>query len=236
MNSTYCIHINHLSYSYPDGSPALNELSLNIKEGESVAIIGANGAGKSTLLMHLNGTLTPSSGSLEIFSHSVCARNLNEIRRMVGMVFQNPDDQIIMPTVYDDVALGLMNMETPLDEVEKRTLDALKKTGILHLRDKVPYRLSGGEKRSVTIAGVLAMNPKVLVMDEPGSTLDLRSRKMLIDLLKTLPQTKIIATHDLSLVREVCSRIIILKEGTLAADGSTEDILGNNALLEESLM
>lgn len=236
MNSPSLIQFKEVCYSYPDGSHALRDINISIEKGDSLAIIGANGAGKSTFLMHFNGILSPSKGSLILEGTPFSQLKTNEIRKRVGMVFQNPDDQIIMPVVYEDVAFGPANMGLPAEEVERRVLNSMEQTGISHLRDKVPYRLSGGEKRAVSIAGVLAMEPEILVMDEPGSSLDARSRRVLIELLKQFRHTKIIATHDLRLVREVCSRTVILKEGRIAADGKTEAVLNDSELLKDCFL
>lgn len=230
--SHHLIEIKNLSHTYPDGTTALHDVSFRATHGESVAIIGGNGAGKSTLLMHLNGTISPTKGEVRIGEVPVIPSTLDSIRRSVGMVFQNPDDQLFMPTAYDDVAFGPINMGLPADEVEKRTLAALEKTGMLSLRDKAPYRLSGGEKRSLSIATVLSMQPDVLVMDEPSSNLDPRSRRALINLLNEFIHTRIIATHDLAMVRETCFRAIILKQGKVAADGLTEELFKDRELLE----
>ncbi len=232
--SHHLIEMHNLEYAYPDGTLALRGVSLRITHGESVALIGANGAGKSTLLLHFNGCLTPTAGTVRIGDFPVIKDTLPTIRRTVGMVFQNPDDQLFMPTVYDDVAFGPLNLGLPLAEVESRTMSALARVGLAHVKDKPPYRLSGGEKRSVAIATVLSMSPDILVMDEPSSNLDPQSRRNLINLLTTFTHTKIIATHDLDLVLDVCERTIILQQGRIAADGPTVELLQDVALLEAS--
>jgi len=231
--SHHLVEMKDLDFTYPDGTPALKGISFRITHGESVALIGANGAGKSTLLLHLNGCLTPSQGSLRIGDVPVTKTTLSSVRRAVGMVFQNADDQLFMPRVYDDVAFGPLNMGFPLNEVETRVMNALSLVGLSHLKDKPPYRLSEGQKRSVAIATVLSMSPDILVMDEPSSNLDPKSRRNLINLLKSFTHTKIIATHDLELVLDVCGRTIILHQGSIAADGATEDLLRNEALLDQ---
>lgn len=230
--SHHLIEVIDLHYAYPDNTPALRGISFLATHGESVAIIGSNGAGKSTLLMHLNGSLVPASGEVRIGEIPVIPSTLTDIRKTVGMVFQNPDDQLFMPRVYDDVAFGPINLGLPPNEVEKRTLKALEDVCCLHLRDKAPYRLSGGEKRAVSIATVLSMTPDILVMDEPSSNLDPKSRRSLIYLLNQFTHTKIIATHDLPLVRDTCSRTIILHRGAIVADGTTEKLLNDKDLLE----
>ena len=231
--SHHLIEATNLGYTYPDGTAALQGVSLRITHGESVALVGANGAGKSTLLLHLNGYLTPTQGSVRVGDFPLTKATLPAIRRTVGMVFQNPDDQLFMPTVYDDVAFGPLNLGLPLAEVEARVMHALEVVGLAHVKDKPPYRLSGGEKRSAAIATVLAMSPAILVLDEPSSNLDPKSRRNLIDLLKTFTHTKIIATHDLELVLDLCERTIMLRQGQIAADGPTFEVFRNDTLLAE---
>jgi cobalt/nickel transport system ATP-binding protein len=233
MNS-YDISIERLCFSYPDGTAALREVSLGIRHGEAVAIVGANGAGKSTLLQHLNGCLLTEKGSISIGNRTISRKNLSGIRSAVGMVFQEPDDQLFMPTVYDDVAFGPYNQGLSADEVKQRAEDALEAVGALHLRNKPPYRLSGGEKRRVAIATVMAMSPGILVFDEPTTGLDALGRRQLINLLKGLDHTRILATHDLELVLELCQRVIVLDEGSIAADGPAEAIFKDLALLERT--
>jgi len=223
-----------LHYAYPDGTPALKGVSLYISHGESVAIVGENGAGKSTFLLHLNGYLLPSQGSLKIGDYTVNRRNLDAVRRSVGMVFQNPDDQLFMPTVFDDVAFGPLNLGFEKEDVERVVAQALETVGVAHLAKRPPYKLSQGEKRAVSIATVLAMSPDILVMDEPTSSLDPRSRRKLIELLKTFRHTKIIATHDLDMALDLCERTIVLHRGEVTADGKTEDILQDEELLRSS--
>ena len=220
-----------LHYTYPDGTIGLQGVSFRISHGESVAIIGENGAGKSTLLLHLNGCLTATQGTLRIGDFPLNPKNLNAVRRSVGMVFQNPDDQLFMPTVFDDVAFGPLNFGLTKDEVEQIVFQVLETVGVRQLAKRPPYKLSQGEKRSVSIATVLAMSPDILVMDEPTSSLDPRSRRRLIELLKTFQHTKIIATHDLDLALELCERTIILHGGRVAVDGQTQKILQDEALL-----
>ncbi|MDO9108739.1 MAG: ABC transporter ATP-binding protein, partial [Coriobacteriia bacterium] len=219
--SHHTIDVCDLRFEYPDGTRALDGVSFNITHGESVALVGPNGAGKSTLLMHLNGFLTPRKGSVDIGGIVVTKSTLNTVRRSVGMVFQDPDDQLFMPSVYEDVAFGPMNLGLSETEVAVRVTSALERVGALHLRERPPYRLSGGEKRAVAIATVLAMTPSVLVMDEPSSNLDPRARRRLIELLASFEHTKIIATHDLDLALEVCDRTIVMSGGKVAADGPT---------------
>jgi cobalt/nickel transport system ATP-binding protein len=226
------IAVDNLTYTYPDGTPALCGVSLEVVPGECMAIAGANGAGKSTLLQQLNGVLTPSSGSVTIGGIAVTHATLPQIRRMVGTVFQDADDQLFMPTVFDDIAFGPLNMGLGPDEVRARVQHTLERLGIAHLRNRPPHRLSGGEKRRVAIATVLAMSPAILVLDEPSAGLDPRGRRQLIELLRSLPQTKIIATHDLEMVLDLAPRTICLNAGGVAADGDTVTLLRDTALME----
>lgn len=232
--SHHIVEIKNLEYAYPDGTSAIQGVSFTITHGESVALIGANGAGKSTLLLHLNGCLIPNKGSARIGDIPVTKSTLPSIRRTVGMVFQNPDDQLFMPTVYDDVAFGPLNLGLPLEEVELKVMNALEQVGLTHVKGKSPYRLSEGQKRSIAIATVLSMSPDILVMDEPSSNLDPKSRRNLINLLKTFTHTKIIATHDLDMVLDLCERTIILHQGQVAADGKTVELFKDASLLEKS--
>ncbi|BBB89467.1 MAG TPA: ABC transporter ATP-binding protein [Methylomusa anaerophila] len=232
--SHHTIDFIDVQYSYPDGTEALRNLGLHIGHGESVAIVGANGSGKTTLLSHLIGILFPTTGTVNIGGFPVSNKTLPHIRQTVGMVFQNPDDQLFMPTVFDDVAFGPLNLGFEAAEVESRVIAALKTVGALDLKDRPPYRLSGGQKRAVAIATVLAMEPSILVMDEPTAALDPLARRQLINLLETFSHTKIIATHDLDMVLDLCERTIVLKNGSVLADGPTGEIFGDEALLAKA--
>ena len=232
--SHHIVEAMDLHYTYSDGTQGIKDISFRITHGESVAIVGANGAGKSTLLMHLNGYLLPTRGTLRIGDFPVTKKNLKAVRRTVGMVFQKPDDQLFMPSVFDDVAFGPLNLGLPQDEVETVVMQALEAVGVPHLKNRPPYKLSGGEKRAVAIASVLSMSPDILVMDEPTSELDPRARRRLIEQLKTFEHTKIIATHDLDLAVDVCERTIVIFEGSVNADGPTLELLQDEALLEKS--
>jgi len=225
-----------LQYTYPDGTAGLKGVSLRISHGESVALVGENGAGKSTLLLHLNGYLTPTAGQVRIGDYALTPDTLTAVRRSVGMVFQNPDDQLFMPTVFDDVAFGPLNLGLSGQEVERRVAQVLETVGAGHLSKRPPYKLSQGEKRSVAIATVLAMSPDILVMDEPTSNLDPLSRRRLIELLKTFKHTKIIATHDLDMALDLCERTIVLHQGRITADGLTEKLFQDEALLRGSCL
>ena len=231
--SHHIVEVRNLRYAYPDGTEALSDVSFRIHHGESVALVGANGAGKSTLLLHLNGCLVPSAGEVRIGDFPLAPGTLSEVRRTVGMVFQDPDDQLFMPTVHDDVAFGPLNLGLPVDEVEARVFSALDTVGCGGLDKRPPYKLSGGEKRSVAIATVLAMSPSILVLDEPSSNLDPRARRQFINLLKEFKHTKIIASHDLDLVLDLCERTIVLQQGRVRADGPTREIFADDQLLEE---
>jgi len=231
--SHHIVEAQDLHFTYPDGTDVLRGISFRITHGESVAIVGANGAGKSTLLLHLNGYLTSTSGIIRIGDSPLMKENLQQVRRAVGLVFQDPDDQLFMPTVFDDVAFGPLNMGLPPAEVQNRAKAALQTVGAWHLHDRPPYRLSGGEKRSVAIATVLSMSPDILVMDEPSSNLDPKSRRGLIA-LQGFKHTKIIATHDLDMVMDLCLRTLVIREGKIIADGPTEEIMTNDELLASS--
>lgn len=222
--------IEHLSYTYPDGTQALRDVSLEVEAGQCVGLIGPNGAGKSTLLLHLNGTLR-GEGRVLVDGLEVTKANLPEVRRRVGLIFQDSDHQLFMPTVFDDVAFGPLNLGLSEEEVRGRVAEALRVVGKEDFEERAPYHLSGGEKRAVAIATVLAMEPRVLVMDEPTSSLDHRSRRSLIELLKDLTITKIVTTQDLELVLELCCRCVLMNEGEIVADRPVRDILGDERLL-----
>lgn len=223
--SHHYIKFTDVHFSYPDGYEALRGVSFNISHGERVALLGRNGAGKSTLILMTNGLLIPTSGEVNIGGIPITKRTLMQVRQSVGMVFQNPDDQLFMPTVEEDVAFGPLNMNLPYEEVERRVVEALTSVKALNLRKKSPMQLSGGQRRRVAIATVLSMVPAILVLDEPTANLDFISRRDLLDLLKGFTHTQLIATHDLDMVRELCGRTIVLDEGKIIADGQTNDIL-----------
>lgn len=229
--SHHIVEARGLFYDYPDGRSALRDVSFRIHHGEAVAIIGANGAGKSTLLLHLNGVLKPSAGDVRIGGFPITSGNLAAVRRTVGLVFQDSDDQLFMPSVFEDVAFGLRNMGLPQAEVEAHVADALAAVNAAHLADRPPYRLSAGEKRAVAIAGVLALSPSILVMDEPTNGLDPATRRRIIALLKGFDHTKIIATHDLDLALDVADRILVMHDGCIVADDAPEAIFADSELL-----
>ena len=225
------IRIESLSYSYPDGQVALEDVNLVVRQGEKTALIGPNGAGKSTLCLHLNGILR-GSGRVQVMDMEVGDGNLRKVRAQVGLVFQDPDDQLFSPTVFEDVAFGPLYMGLAEEEVRQRVRWALAQVGMAGFEERMPHHLSGGEKKRVAIATVLAMEPSILVLDEPTSGLDPRARRGLIELLQEFPQTMLVATHDIRLVQELCLRTIILDCGHVVADGETTTLLGDVALLE----
>ncbi len=232
--SHHIVEFKNVSFSYPDKTEALRNVSFLITHGESVGIIGANGAGKSTLLLHLNGYLMPTSGAINIGDLYLTRQTRQEIRKKVGIVFQNPDDQLFMPTVYEDVAFGPLNLGMDETMVRQRVEYALNLVNCLDLQSKPPHHLSSGQKSAVAIASVMAMEPDILAMDEPAANLDPRSRRLLINLLKSFSHSKIIASHDLDLILDVCRRCIIIKNGSVAADGPAVEILADKELLEEN--
>jgi cobalt/nickel transport system ATP-binding protein len=229
------LSIQQLSHSYPDGTQALNHISLQVCPAEKVAIVGANGSGKSTLLMHCNGILLPQAGQVVVGELPVEPKHLKAVRNFVGLVFQNPDDQLFMPTVWEDVTFGPMNQGLKGKDLSHRAWHAMSAVGLDPevYRARYPGNLSGGEKKRVAIAGVLAMQPQILLLDEPSAQLDPRSRRQLIQLLQGLPLTQLIATHDLDLALDICSRTIVLNRGQVVYDGSTEGVLSNPEFLEE---
>ena len=227
------LEIEKLNYAYPDGHQAIRDINLKIEEGESIALVGANGAGKSSLFKLIIGISEIKEGSIKVEELAVGKKTLKDIRRKVGMVFQNPDDQLFMTKVYDDIAFGPRNELLTEEEVEERVVNALEQLGITHLRDRMPHRLSGGEKRVIAIASVLAMNPRVILFDEPTSFLDPQARRNVINTLDSLKMTKIIATHDLDMALDICDRVIILHHGSVFADGTVKDILLDENLLSQ---
>lgn len=224
------VDIENLSFFYPDGQRGLKDINLVVYSAENLAVIGPNGAGKSTLLLHLNGILR-GNNTIKVFGLPVEEKSLKETRRKVGLVFQNPEDQLFSPTVFDDVAFGPINMGYSELQVKQRVAQALKLVGMDGYEQRSPHHLSVGEKKRIAIATVLPLNPELLVLDEPSSNLDPRSKWSLIEVVKRLPMTKIIAAHDLELIRALCQRTIILDGGIIVADGSTTNILNDVTLL-----
>jgi len=226
------VEVRDLRYSYPNGTEALSGVSFSIDPGESVAVIGPNGAGKSTLLLHLNGILRGGEGSVHVMGSPVEERTLREIRRRVGVVFQDPEDQLFLNTVAQDVAFGPANMGLSKPEIETRVAEALAAVGMAEFADRSAHLLSFGEKKRIATATVLAMRPDILVLDEPTSNLDPKARRQLINILAGLPVTKIVVTHDLPVAYEMCTRAIILSKGRVAADGPIGEIFADSELLE----
>ena len=231
--SHHYLRFDDVHYRYPNGYEALCGVSFCITHGEKGALVGANGAGKSTLLLHTNGLLIPSQGEVVMGGIKRARGTLPLVRQSVGLVFQDSDNQLFMPTVEEDVAFGPSNMRLEPEEIRRRVTEALDAVGALHLRGASPFRLSGGQKKRVAIATVLSMEPSVLVMDEPTSNLDPRARRQIIDLIRRFGHTTLIATHDMEMVLDLCDRTIVMKQGRIVADGSTRHVFGDLALLEE---
>jgi cobalt/nickel transport system ATP-binding protein len=227
------IEITNLSFSYPDGTKVLTSIDLDINESETVGIIGANGAGKTTLLLHLNGILGKSP-PIKIFGLPVTEKNIFKIRRKVGIVFQNPDEQLFMPTVFDDIAFGPLNMGITPDEIKSRVITALYSVGLAGYEQKISHHLSSGEKKRVALATILSMEPDILVLDEPTSNLDPATRREFIDLLKKFNHTKIIAGHDMDMIKQLCTRVIVMNKGIIAAIDTPDNIFNNTDLLKQN--
>lgn len=225
------LKLEHLTAAYPDGTKPVQDVSLCVEDGQRVALIGANGAGKTSLILSLVGVL-PADGAVTVDGLTLCPENLPALRRKIGVVFQDPDDQLFMPTVLEDVAFGLENQGLPVERARQKAQAALDALNIGALAGRTPLKLSGGEKRMAAIATILAMQPKIMLMDEPSTALDPKNRRTLIRTLNALPVTKIIATHDLDLVLETCDRVLLLHDGQIAADGPAWEILRDRALLE----
>jgi cobalt/nickel transport system ATP-binding protein len=228
------ININNLGIRYQNGKQALSQISFQVKEGETLGIVGANGAGKSTLLKTLVGILLPEEGRIEIDHIQVAKKNLSILREKVGVVFQNPDDQLFMGNVYDDIAFGLRNRGTEEKIIHQRITDVMEALGIDRLKEQNSSKLSGGEQRLAAIATVMVMEPRVVLFDEPTSFLDPKTRRKLIGQLSNLPVTKLIATHDLDMALELCDNVIILKEGRLFDQGNAKKLLSDEALMEKA--
>jgi cobalt/nickel transport system ATP-binding protein len=229
---TNVLAVRDLHFSYHDGHAALRGVSFSMCPGDKVALVGPNGAGKSTLMLHLNGILS-GHGEIEVGGLRLTRDNLPVIRSMVGLVFQNPDDQLFSPTVFEDVAFGPLHMGLPRDEVEKRVAAALEAVRMSAYRDRLSHHLSVGEKKRIAIATVLSMDPQILVLDEPSAGLDPRARRTLINLLRDLPITMLVSTHDMKLVEELFPRTIVMDEGLIVADGKTKEILQDEKFLNE---
>jgi cobalt transport protein ATP-binding subunit len=226
------VQVEHLHYRYPDGFEALKGIDLTLGAGEKVALVGPNGAGKSTLLLHLNGIYEPSHGTVRIGDEVVDRRTVKRIRARVGLVFQDPDDQLFSPTVFEDVAFGPLHMGVAEDEIHGRVERALAAVGMAGFERRMPHRMSLGQRKRVALATVLSMDPEVLAFDEPSAGLDPRGRRELIGVLRGLPQTMLVSTHDMRLVAEVFPRIVVMDDGRIVADGPTDAILADDRLLE----
>ena len=226
----HSIEIDDLSYTYPDGHLALRNVSLIIKPCEKVALVGPNGAGKSTLILHLNGILE-GKGDLCVAGLTVIKENLGKVRARVGLVFQSPEDQLFSPTVFDDVAFGPIYQGLPQEEVSNRVAEALSVVNMDEYVHRISHHLSMGEKKRIAIATVLSMKPEVLVLDEPTAGLDPRARRSLINLLRDLPLTMLVSTHDMLMVRELFPRMVIMDEGRIVADGPTGSLMEDEGLL-----
>jgi cobalt/nickel transport system ATP-binding protein len=225
------LDVRGLAYAYPDGHQALYGVDLHVHRGERVALLGPNGAGKTTLVLHLNGILEAGAGSVEVSGMPVGRDNLQEVRRRVGIVFQDPDDQLFMPKVRDDVAFGPANLGLRGAALDRRVLEALDRVGMADFADRPPHHLSFGQRRRVAVATVLAMEPEILVLDEPSSNLDPASRRELAEILTGLDVTVLMVTHDLPYAFQLCPRSVVLSDGVVVADGATYDVLTDDALM-----
>jgi cobalt/nickel transport system ATP-binding protein len=231
---TPVLELRHVSYRYPDGTTALRDVSLSLAEGECIGIVGPNGSGKSTLLLHCNGILPerlPDTPAVFVEGAPLGPDNLHHIHRKVGLLFQDPDDQLFSPTVWEDVAFGPIQFGMEPAEVRKRVTDALERVGIPGSGSRSPHHMSGGEKQMVCLAGLLSCDPAVLVLDEPTSSLDPRGRRNIVQLLASLPASKIIASHDLELILQLCSRTLLLDGGEIVASGPTAELFSNEPLM-----
>jgi cobalt transport protein ATP-binding subunit len=226
------VGIDALRYRYRNDVEALRGISLRLDPREKVALVGPNGAGKSTLLLHLNGILKPQAGSVNILGRSTADGSVAEVRALVGLVFQNPDDQLFSPRVFDDVAFGPLYMGLPRAEVEARVGRALAAVGMGGFEERRPHELSIGERKRIALATVLSMDPQVLALDEPSAGLDPRARRGLINLLAELPQAMLVSTHDMHLVKDLFQRMVIMDGGLIVADGPTAELLSDTNLLE----
>ena len=225
------LELSGVAFAYPDGHQALFGVDLRIERGERVALLGPNGAGKTTLVLHLNGILRAGAGTVRVSGVEVHRDTLRDVRRRVGLVFQDPDDQLFMPTVRDDVAFGPANLGLRGDELQERVTVALEQVGMARFADRPPHHLSFGQRRRVAVATVLAMQPQVLVLDEPSSNLDPASRRELADVLTGLDVTLLMVTHDLPYALQLCDRSVLMDDGRIAADGATRDVLADAELM-----
>jgi cobalt/nickel transport system ATP-binding protein len=229
MDNGYALVVDGLTFSYPDNPGVLRDVSLTVKPGERVGLIGPNGAGKTTLFLSVCGVLKPEGGRILLFDEPLVP---GRFRPEIGMVFQHSDDQLFSPSVRDDIAFGPQNLGLSKEEVAARVEQALSTTGVTDLADRPPHHLSGGEKRMVSIAGVLAMHPKLIVYDEPSANLDIRSRRRLIRFLKKTPEALLLASHDLELVLEVCDRVVLIDNGAVVINGNPREVMVDVTLME----
>ncbi len=229
--TTPTLDVQGLAYAYPDGHQALFGVDLHVHPGERVALLGPNGAGKTTLVLHLNGILTPGAGTVTVSGLPVTKTNLREVRRRVGIVFQDPDDQLFLGSVRQDVGFGPANLGVKGAELDRRVMEALDRVGMADFADRPPHHLSFGQRRRVAVATVLVMEPEILVLDEPSSNLDPASRRELADILRSLDVTVLMVTHDLPYALELCPRAVVLADGVITADGTTYDLLTDEALM-----
>ncbi|MFQ5645660.1 MAG: energy-coupling factor ABC transporter ATP-binding protein [bacterium] len=232
MEKKKVINISNLYYKYPDGTAALNGVNLTVRQGESVAVVGHNGAGKSTLLKQLNGVFT-GKGKVEIAGLPMCRENLDKIRSRVGIVFQDPDDQLFCPSVYDDVAFGPVNMGLDKAEVEERVNRTLAGLGVAEFSGRPAHHLSFGQKKRVAIATILSMDPEIIVFDEPSSNLDPKNEQALLNIIKKLSSTKIIVSHDLPMLFQLCNRVVVMEKGKINHDLSMREFVQDKELIKE---
>ena len=234
MSEFLAVKISDLCYNYPDGTPALAGVSLELKPGEILGLVGANGAGKSTLLLHLNGVLRGRAGAVEVMGLPVVPKNFREVRRRVGLVFQNPDDQLFCPTLFEDVAFGPRNLDLPEAEVAAKVKESLEAVGLFGLEHKSAFHLSFGQKRRAAIATVLAVHPDVLALDEPTSNLDPRGKRLITELIAAFHHARLLVTHDLELARQLCPRVAVMAQGKVIAQGEARKLLSDRGLLEQA--
>jgi cobalt/nickel transport system ATP-binding protein len=234
MSEFLALSIRDLSYTYPDGTAALDSVSLELRPGEILGLVGANGAGKSTLLLHLNGVLCAQAGKVEVMGLPVVPKNYREVRRRVGLVFQNPDDQLFCPTLFEDVAFGPRNLDQDEAEVAAKVKESLEAVGLWGLEHKSAFHLSFGQKRRAAIATVLAMHPDVLALDEPTSNLDPRGQRLIAELIATFHHARLLVTHDLELARRLCPRAAVMAQGKIIAEGESAKLLSDLDLLDRA--
>ncbi len=226
------LDVRNAAFRYPDGTRAIDDVSFSVEPSEAVALVGPSGAGKTTLMLCIVGFLQLEKGEIHVKGMRVGKRNLRQVRREVGMIFQNADDQLFMPTLYEDVAFGILNRGMGQEEVDRTVRLALADRGLSGLENKFPGHLSGGQKRLASLAGVLVMEPGILLLDEPSSNLDPKSRRQLIDQLGALPNARVLASHDLEMVLDLCTRVLVLDRGRLVAEGDPAAILADGKLME----